>query len=144
MNPYYMTIGVAVTYGRFNRLIHGAIFHREKEVPTEEVLGIDFNTNDVGAFPCPTQFKEISELLDGYERTSSFSPKHETFKLDELNWSGFCYKLIQSPDVEQPVIMFINDDRLIQEDLWNEISTQEALETINRFGQPKKEEVNAA
>lgn len=136
---YFMDHGVLVTYGAGRVINHAAVFSNSSEEHSKENLGFILNNNRVPPQEVVTEFKEISELLDGREWTHRFDPEHTTKLLDELNWAGYAYTL-NSSDPEQPTVMFINRDEFVDLAKWTEVSTQKALELINKFTEPKVEE----
>lgn len=147
---YLMEHGVLVTYGK-PQSCHMALFHDPKiSYGTYLFHGMHLNTNSVPPFPVISSFKEISEIIDGRERTTSFSPSHVVTLLDTLNWAGFCYVEILADNANAvvadrlPAIIFTDIDRYIELDKWEEISTQQAIEMINQYTTPKKEEEDVA
>lgn len=142
MKHYYMEHGVIVTHGS-GPSCHMAVFTGSSVVKTFTAFkGRRLNTNGVEPFPVVNSFKEITEVIDGAERTSSFSPDHVVQLLDTLNWAGFCYLEKQSDSL--PIVIFAENDHYIDLNFWEEISTQKAIELINQYTIPKKEEEDAA
>ncbi|AEV89661.1 hypothetical protein OBP_224 [Pseudomonas phage OBP] len=146
---YHFDYGVLITYGE-GPSCNVAVFRDYCSDPEMLTFIGDrkLNFNNVPSIPVPNSFKEISEVIDGVERTTSFSPSHVAQILDKLNWAGFCY--LEKNDQRRtalgilPTVIFVDTDHYIDSTHWEEISTQRAIELINQHTTPKKEEENAA
>lgn len=139
MLHYFMSHGILVTYGEGRGIHQAAIFHDSNLTIDDIQPGFRLNTNGVPPMEVTHQVKEISEIIGDRERTGRFDPKCAVTQLDELNWAGFTY-INKEHEQAQPVIMFINHDKYVDFNKWEEISTERALAIINQFAEPKVEE----
>lgn len=139
MQHYFMSYGILVNFGEDHFIHQAAIFHNSTITTDEMDLGFNLNTNRVSPMEVEHQIKEISEVVGDRKRSPIFDPESCVRNLDNLNWAGFTY-IHKEHDQDQPVIMFINDDKYVDLDKWKEISTERALATINKFAEPKEEE----
>lgn len=133
---YEGLLGIVVTNGSGRgRPINALLIGHVDLVVEEKDIGFDINNNDEPHIQILKPIKEnLEELLDGYQ-VSGRCDKVEGLRdiLDYLHWVGYSYIMKDYPDTSpgKPPLMIISNPRLVDLNIWKEISNESAIQEIN-------------
>lgn len=133
---YEGLLGIVVTYGAHRGSpISGLIIGHAELGITEEQIGFDINNNDEPTIKILKPIKDnLEELLDRYEVSGRCDKvKDLRDKLNYLHWVGYAYIMKNFSDdlPGKPPLLIISNPRVVNLDIWTEISTEQAIREIN-------------
>jgi hypothetical protein len=133
---YEAILGIVVTHGAGRGRPISALFvgHSELSVD-EEAVGFDINNNDEANIKLLKPIdKSLEELMDDYQVSGRCDKlKDLRDQLDYLHWLGYAYVMKNYPDnlPGKPPLLVISNPRVVNLDIWKEISSEEVVREIN-------------
>lgn len=133
---YEGVLGIVVTHGAGRWRPINALFigHTDLSIG-EEQIGFDINNNEEPHIKLIKPIDDnLEELLDNYE-VSGRCDKVKDLRdvLDYLHWVGYAYIMKDYPDTDpgKPPLLVISNPRVVDLNIWKEISSESVIREIN-------------